>query len=464
MVISNKPMKEIVKEEIENLLIKKEKFKYEYEIPHYSIWTDKEISYKGDMVKPLDWLLEKRMRSKIMDPSNLNWSPDASESEIKKREIWEENYKNYNTYKEEKSDRKEAQKFYAKQASIVSGGTDINNYYEMLGKIVLKYVNFWIYDLKLEKEFCEYRASAKPIAIYYDEPKVLEVETNRECRWFFGTDEEVEEREEKDIRVMDMDGTASSKKEFAKFVRKRLKKTDVIFPFKFNNYVNDNDEVIYEGIFPQIQKEMIHSTFLRNIFTRKTDYRNYPYIKMQKSFKYLLDKTEGKHTELNLYIIEKITKINLVLKFANYYEKIVAQVEPDDKREVEETLLFILDEINEMPNLIGRCSLVKEFMEPVLFWNEDIEKQLRIIGEILNSLKEIYKSIWQNFYKDKNVYDEWLKKIESWHWSPWDKKEVEKKGQKEKNDKTIRDKFLFYEYECPTQKNFSDLYTRVMKF
>ena len=146
------------------------------------------------------------------------------------------------------------------------------------------------------------------------------------------------------------------------------------------------------------------------------------------------------------------------------YEKIVAQVEPDDKREVEETLLFILDEINEMPNLIGRCSLVKEFMEPVLFWNEDIEKQLRIIGEILNSLKEIYKSIWQNFYKDKNVYDEWLKKIESWHWSPWDKKEVEKKGQKEKNDKTIRDKFLFYEYECPTQKNFSDLYTRVMKF
>ena len=62
---------------------------------------------------------------------------------------------------------------------------------------------------------------------------------------------------------------------------------------------------------------------------------------------------------------------------------------------VHELLLDVLNEFVEMPNVLQRRYILKELMEPVLYWKGDICKNLSYVANAAYLIKENYLEKWE---------------------------------------------------------------------
>ena len=456
----------IVLEELRRILReqeKKNKGKYDKDmfIPHYKIWKNdkkrvkvmvtpiKELTAeqrilsekKGDDMQFLAENLEEEFRKEAQElECKRKEDNKAKQEELKNRKkeiaMKEENgnqdendYKKYWTsfmkYIEkldEDSDASYAKTFYKKQADVIMQRFPVENYYEMLTQIIVKYSEYWLGDMEIARDFIEYRREVSPIRVAYKSglEKPYDIETGKICTWFqWGIND-----------ILSSNVSLSDKTNYAKKAEKRIKDEKVFFPFKFNNYVDNEKAVIYEGMFLQLQSNMIYDDKLRNLFKEKDiasdvtlDNFEDKLNNIKKSPKYsykniltILRRLENDpdigREDFFLYIVEKIFRINLLLVYDRYYEKIMDTIPDKKARAAEIQLNSILKEFIQMPNVFSRVQIVKEFMEPVLYWEEvDTLEQLWQIREAAKKLKEYFIQIEENMRENSTLYQQMVKEL-----------------------------------------------------
>ena len=78
---------------------------------------------------------------------------------------------------------------------------------------------------------------------------------------------------------------------------------------------------------------------------------------------------------ISLFQIERFAGINLCIQFAGYYKRILDN-NSGNKEEKERLLMEILKELSCMKNVLSRISIVKELLEPIVFFYNSSRKQL----------------------------------------------------------------------------------------
>lgn len=102
-------------------------------------------------------------------------------------------------------------------------------------------------------------------------------------------------------------------------------------------------------------------------------------------------KDEGSDSILFPYLIEYAMGINLSLSYAKYYQAFKDK-EGFGKNE-KEILLKIFDNFCEMPNVFSRIQIMRDFLDSVLMFNRDMEKQLTIIQNVTKELAIYFKEM-----------------------------------------------------------------------
>lgn len=476
----------IVLEELRRILReqeKKNKSKYDKDmfIPHFQIWENDKKRVKV-MVTPVEELTAEQRILSEKKGNDMQFLAENLEEEFREeaRELEQErmaanekgqnknqdegdyrtSFMRYIEKLDEDSDASYAKTFYKKQADVIMQRLSVENYYKMLTQIIMKYSEYWLGDMEIAREFIEYRREVSPIRVAYKSglEKPYDIETGKVCTWFqWGIND-----------ILSSNVSLSDKTNYAKKAEKRIKDEKVFFPFKFNNYVDNEKAVIYEGMFLQLQSNMIYDDKLRNLFKEKdiasdvtldnfADKLNnikkspkYSYKNILTVLRRLENDPDIGREDFFLYVVEKIFRINLLLVYDRYYEKIMDTIPDKKARAAEIQLNSILKEFIQMPNVFSRVQIVKEFMEPVLYWEEvDTLEQLWQIREAAKKLKEYFIQIEENMRENSTLYQRMVKEL--------------KEDCRFQTVKHEGEPFLFVENSVYTSKYFEKEYKYIMQ-
>ena len=204
---------------------------------------------------------------------------------------------------------------------------------------------------------------------------------------------------------------------FIKWAEKRIKSAQKIFPIKFRYSINhENNTLRLEDVCKFIQLESLFNPSILRLYKvknkdtsekklseRKDSYlgKQYTYLEMKKRLEEIGKNNCIDQEDIYGMLVEKMTGGLLCDNFLYYYNEIYYHLErynlPDgvDHLYVHELLLDVLNEFVEMPNVLQRRYILKELMEPVLYWKGDICKNLSYVANAAYLIKENYLEKWE---------------------------------------------------------------------
>lgn len=116
------------------------------------------------------------------------------------------------------------------------------------------------------------------------------------------------------------------------------------------------------------------------------------------------------------YLIEYLTGVNLCMEYARYYDTI--EEKSRNKNEDRKYLDRIFWYLCEMPNVFSRFQIMKDFMDSVLLFDNEITEQLVIIGNLMEILDDYFKNtckevtaIVKNTLNDEKLRVQYLCKL-----------------------------------------------------
>ena len=401
---NNLPIEEVVRNGLKEQLNRQEIDKKNH-VPHYRVWNDRDICMKGVLIQPLTETWEDRKYLESLKEANSIFEkemvsdvtarePKQGLFNSKAQEFYESKF-----WEKDKSidELNFARKFY--KDIIMKSFGDIDNYYDKIGQIILNRPQYFMFDMKICLECEQSRKEAKEVHLHFSRGEVREVGIKEECQWL-KDDECYKIKSDKDYGPED--------KSFARFADKRINDASIVFPYCFRNKVINDREVVFESVFREIQREMIYSNKLRRLFNIEKislDSNVYQYLNVcERIFPMIPQQCIGDELDQYTCIIEHMTGINLSICYSYYYTKIMNHVkEKESQIKISHLLMCILYEFLEFPNVFTRVQIVREYMEPILFLNENIQEMLVIVGEKIEKLKGEYIKKWDEQFSLLNM-------------------------------------------------------------
>ena len=300
--------------------------------------------------------------------------------------------------------KQHAKQVYEKEFYELSENTQHKTYYSLLTEILCDSPEMLLLDISIDYRCNKKQKSENFIRLYCDHNTIIEKTQNIEkpCNWISRKNLRITYGELKKITTYD----------FTAFAQQRIKKENISFPYSFK-YSATNDELILGENYKEIQRELIYNDKLRNYF--KTDFlsddKAFFYEEACKRIKKMYPEPSEfasysiSEQEEYVYIIEKITGINLAYCYTQYYSQIkkILLDREISKERTEALLLWVLDEFIDFPNVLTRTQIVKEFMEPLLFLDENIEEKLCHIKEETRQLKIYLNLKWKAIYSSDDI-------------------------------------------------------------
>lgn len=90
------------------------------------------------------------------------------------------------------------------------------------------------------------------------------------------------------------------------------------------------------------------------------------------------------------FMAERLTGVNLCMQFSKYYNLLSQEEVFKYNKDIECLLIRIFNLFLKMPNIFSRIQIMREFMEPVIFFNRETEKQLILINNLVSRLVKNY--------------------------------------------------------------------------
>lgn len=355
-------------------------------VPHYSNWNS-----------------ERKIRKPFIKiPSS------SFQREIMSHIIAEENKKNGIAGYDILHQKEIRRKFYEKNLCYDDVEDKLKFYYDLLSETIMKSWEFLLYDLKIAMIYEEKMKDNNEVSIEYEE---YVREDKRENNPFYIIDEE-------GYDILKGGTKGNYKKRFIEVAEKRIKEQENVYPIEFNYRIVDKKLVLKQH-YIRIQLAMIYNQLLKNIYNdtslKNEDSKLYNYSNLCNTIKSIYPKAikDDIIKEEYVYIIEKISGINLAICFSEYYSRIMEKVKSELKDEIKLVLIAILKEFVNMPNIFTRSQIVKEMMEPVLFWSRNEEetlKNLYIVGNTVSEIRENYNKDWNSIYdllKNEDLKKQW---------------------------------------------------------
>lgn len=350
-------------------------------IPHYSNWSKENYGLMIKIFTPLD---------------DEEYIPFAWTSKQPEEAI--EFYK-----------RKNAQNVYGETLRKLGDGNLYDNYYRLLQHFICESIDFELYDIGVATRIFKKRAEKEKFRIYSDGFTIMD--ENGQYSFLYEGDNKFHHGNE-ELGCTDI--------QLATFAQARIDDDSITIPYNFQYCVNEKNELLLEKNYKEIQKELLYNDKLRNYFKRypQKNKRAYYYKEacgrigmMYPDFNTYNCKLEEEY----IYIIESLTGINLAFHYSKYYtqiKKLLSSQMPEEK--ISALLLWVLDEFIDMPIVFTRNQLLKEFMEPIVFFNDKIETGLCCAKKVLSSLNKDISIIWDDLFKSMNnqKWVEATKKIE----------------------------------------------------
>lgn len=317
-----------------------------YHLPHYTKWK-----------KPLKFLFTNVSGMDTNEYKTIKWKGGDGEQtfECMKFEIDPASQESYN--------RERTLDVYLKDI-----GNDFEGYYGNIYEAVkcapqnLKYDLYYLLLYRLKK--------LENDTIKYPEEEIADIEN-----WYGKDGEESKElgtyfkfREGETKRCMD-------------YTKKLLSNDRFIVPMGYTPYIeeanewNDREALVLENMDTGIQLAALYYPTFKNMYMKGTR-ENYSYEHM----KTVIDNVRKFsqwccNEEISLFQIERFAGINLCIQFAGYYKKILDN-NSEEKKEKKRLLMEILKEASRLPNVLSRIAIIKEFLEPVVFFYNNSRRQL----------------------------------------------------------------------------------------
>lgn len=297
-----------------------------------------------------------------------------------------------------------AKQVYEKEFLELSEITPYKTYYSLLTEILCRSPEILLLDIYIDYRCNKKQKSENLIRLSCDHNTVIEKiqNTAKPCHWISRKDLKITYGKLKKISTYD----------FIAFAQQRLKKENISFPYDFRYSVTD-DELILGENYKEIQRELIYNDKLRNYFkiNFQSDDKAFFYEEACKRIQKMYPEPSEfssysiSEQEEYVYIIEKITGINLAYCYTQYYSRIkkILLDQELSKERIESLLLWVLDEFIDLPNVLTRTQIVKEFMEPLLFLDENTEEKLCHIKEEARQLKIYLNLKWKAIYSSASI-------------------------------------------------------------
>ena len=306
-------------------------------------------------------------------------------------------------YKERSVDyyiKEYAKQVYEKEFFEVGKQNEYNTYYGLLREVLCELPEVILFDICIDYRCKTKRKQGKTIRLYYDDYMIQE--NGGECDWIHNSRHKVS---------YGNDAKYCTKEQFVDLAKKKAEEKSS-FPYEFD-YKFINDELVLEENFKEIQRELIYNDKLKNYYKdepnrdEKTYYYDEACGRIEKMYPEptVFSGMSVYEQEEYVYIIEKITGINLAYCYTHYFTKIKEKLlgENVDGERAEAILLWVLDEFVDMPNVLARVQLVKEFMEPIIFLDKNVENKLCYLKEQLRKMKVSFNMQWGAIYSSSNI-------------------------------------------------------------
>lgn len=228
---------------------------------------------------------------------------------------------------------------------------------------------------------------------------------------------------EEDFKFLKFAKIAS--KDDEKYADNQMKKTKEVlqeeteFPIKFESSVDDKNKYLcLQKTNIKIQIALLFYPEFRKRFLKGKNMKWYDFCELSKMVENISkiqpeeDEIKGVDWEteniLFPYLIEYLTGMNLCMEYARYYNTIEGQSE--NKNEAREYLDKIFGYLCEMPNVFSRVQIMRDFMDSVLLFDNEITEQLVIIKNAMKILGDYFKDaskkitdIVKNAVKDEKL-------------------------------------------------------------
>lgn len=335
-------------------------------IPHYSNWSKDNYGLMIKFFKPLD----------DEEYIPFAWTSTQPEEAI-------------DFYK-----RKNAQDVYGEKLRNLGNGNLYDNYYRLLQHFICESIDFELYDIVIASRIAKKREKNETFKIYSDGYSIMD--ENGQYSFLYEGDNKFHHGNE-ELGCTDI--------QLATFAQARIDDDSITIPYNFQYCVNEQNELLLEKNYKEIQKELLYNDKLRNYFKRypQKDNRAYYYKEACSRIGMMcpnFDTYNCKLEEEYIYIIESLTGINLAFHYTKYYtqiKKFLSSQMPEEK--ISALLLWVLDEFIDMPIVFTRNQLLKEFMEPIIFFNTEIETGLVCAKKILSNINKKNITTWNELFE-----------------------------------------------------------------
>lgn len=154
----------------------------------------------------------------------------------------------------------------------------------------------------------------------------------------------------------------------------------------------DDHSLILKNVNVDFQLALMFYPEFRNLYQKKArcKYDHQSMINVIRNVE-MISEISNVDKVLNLYVSEWLTGLNLCMLCTKYYHILSKRKEYD--KNMKETLILLFREFAELPNVFSRIQIVKEFMEPVIFFENDTKKQLTVIRNVVKNIGKRYKGM-----------------------------------------------------------------------
>ncbi len=193
--------------------------------------------------------------------------------------------------------------------------------------------------------------------------------------------------------------TLTQRNNFAKYIKKVVEEEPIAFLEQYKISVDErNQSLILKNANVDFQLALLFYPEFRKLFQKnvrcKYDYQSMVNIIRNVG---MMSKISNVDKVLNLYVSEWLTGLNLCMMYTKYYSILLQKKECD--KDMKDTLILLFREFAELPNVFSRIQIVRELMEPVIFFEHDIKKQLTVIRNVVRDIGERFKGMFDEIDK-----------------------------------------------------------------
>lgn len=192
-----------------------------------------------------------------------------------------------------------------------------------------------------------------------------------------------------------------NKKNFG-YIKKRLEEKG-IFPYQYKLEQNNEEKQCFrmQEANLEFQIALIYYPEFRSVClgNKQVEYSFKIMNEVIKNINRILETENTNDIEEMIfpYLVERIMGVNLCLEFVRYYETIVGLEK--GKSNIKVYLRDIFKKFCTMPNVFSRVYILKELLEPVIFFDQERETQLIKIKKVVNEMNKMYSEYVERILK-----------------------------------------------------------------